>query len=333
MRFVQLVAVLALLPFASARAGVVINEVFYNAPNDLDDLQWIELHNTGDQPVSLDDWTIDKGDAFTFPKDTKIEAQGYLVVALKPDAFKKTYGGAPVGPLKRKLKRGGEKIELANAKKEPVDVVKYNDKAPWPISPDGGSSSLERICPTVKGDEPENWAASPLPKGVARPTGTPGKKNAAFSETLPPVVNVKEAPRTLAPDQAINVEALVKGNVGEVTLLYRLVSKGVEARETSIAMTRDDVSGQYRATIPAQAAGTLVRYRVKAGNDKGATRFQPDANDLRPTFSTYVHDKWPAARIPFGLIVNGMPKVGLAGMFGGGGVLSERQALGMSAYV
>lgn len=42
-------------------ADVVINEVFYNAPNDLDDLQWIEFYNDGDAPVDLSDWTLDAG--------------------------------------------------------------------------------------------------------------------------------------------------------------------------------------------------------------------------------------------------------------------------------
>ena len=348
MRFVQLVAVLALMPWLSARAGVVINEVFYNAPNDLDDLQWIELHNTGDAAVKLDGWTIDKGQGFEFPAGTSIDAQGYLVVALKPDVFKKSYGGSAVGPLKRRLKRGGEKLELFNAAREVVDVVRYNDKAPWPISADGGSSSLERIVPTAKGDDVANWTASPLPNGVAKPMGSPGKKNASYSAALPPVIKVKEAPRTLAPEQAIHVEALVKdtGKVQDVSLLYRLVKNGAAGPEQTIAMKAEDASGQFRASIPAQPAGTLVRYRVQAVNEAGAVRFYPDANDLRPTMSIYVHDKWPAAKIPLGLIIHGAStgprndapaeRRSPRGFFDFGGApdaVPQRQALGTSAYV
>jgi hypothetical protein len=33
--------------------GVVINELLYNAPDDLDDVQWIELYNPSDQPADL----------------------------------------------------------------------------------------------------------------------------------------------------------------------------------------------------------------------------------------------------------------------------------------
>ncbi|NQT82998.1 hypothetical protein HQ563_08245, partial [bacterium] len=41
---VALLAVLSLITPASAR--VVINEILYNAPDDLDDIQWIEFYNT-----------------------------------------------------------------------------------------------------------------------------------------------------------------------------------------------------------------------------------------------------------------------------------------------
>jgi lamin tail-like protein len=45
----------------TAWAGVVINEIFYKAPDDLDDLLWIELHNDGDVAVDLSDWNLDRG--------------------------------------------------------------------------------------------------------------------------------------------------------------------------------------------------------------------------------------------------------------------------------
>ena len=79
------VLVLLLSPLVSARAAVVINEIFYHAPDDLDDLQWIELHNTADRAVDVGGWTLDQGRTFTFPAGTTIAAQDYLVVALNPE--------------------------------------------------------------------------------------------------------------------------------------------------------------------------------------------------------------------------------------------------------
>src|SRR5258706_8595923 len=140
---------LALMSFSIARAGVVINEIFYHAPNDLDDVQWIELLNTGDAPVDISGWSLNQGKLFTFPKETAIPAQGYLVVALNPAQFRQHYTITAIGPLKRPLKRSGEQLELLNDKNERVDLARYKDHSPWPVSAHGYSASLERICPTA----------------------------------------------------------------------------------------------------------------------------------------------------------------------------------------
>jgi hypothetical protein len=145
----------ALLPFGSAKAGIVINEVFYNAPNDMDDLQWIELYNPDDLPSDVGNWTVDKGKTFTFPAGTRIAPKGYLVVALSPETFSKAYGTTAMGPLKRPLKRNGGRLELRDGRDKLVDVAEYKNRSPWPVSADGYSASLERICPATAGDMPE----------------------------------------------------------------------------------------------------------------------------------------------------------------------------------
>src|SRR3954469_11311240 len=179
-RTAGIVALLGALFCNWASATVVINEIFYHAPNDLEKLQWIELFNSDDQPVDISGWSLDQGRLFTFPKDTAIAANGYLIVALDTNQFRLNYRLPSVGPLKKPLKHGGGNIELQNAAGERVDLAKYKDQDPWPASPDGYSSSLERICPTASGEIAENWAASPLPPESARPMGTPGKKNTCF---------------------------------------------------------------------------------------------------------------------------------------------------------
>ncbi len=310
MRLAGIIALLAMLSLITpAPARVVINEICYNAPDDLDDIQWIEFYNTADRPVDLSEWTLDKGNGYVFPKGTTIEAQGYLVVALKPDEFRKIYGVPAIGPLKRPLKRGGERLELLDARGQRVDAVRYDDRHPWPVSADGESASLERICPSAAGDLPENWAASPLPS-TPKPAGTPGKRNASFSAVLPPVIaDVTGLPDNVLPDEPLHVEAEVRdrGSLRDVSLLYRTVVGGVEGKESAVPMTEDAATGRFRATIPGQPANTLVRYRIKAVNEAGAQRLYPDENDLRPTFSAYVHDKWEASAIAFGLLLLGGP--------------------------
>src|SRR4051812_8284220 len=296
---------LALLAPTAARAAVVINEIFYNAPGDNDDVQWIELHNTAAQAVDVGGGALDQGRTLTFSGGAKIAAKGYLVVALNPEQFTKAYGSDVLGPMKRPLKRSGEKIDLRSADGSVADVARYKDKSPWPAGADGHSASLERICPTAPGDVATNWASSPLPASP-RPGGTPGEQNANYSAVMPPVVSVADTPAVVAPGKPLTVKAQVTGDVPlrEIALLYRVITVKSEGAEVSVPMAKGD-GDAYVANIPAQVAGSLLRYRVRAGTESGAPRFEPPENDLRPTFTTYVHAPFEPAPIGVARVILG----------------------------
>ena len=51
-----------------------------------------------------------------------------------------------------------------------VDVVRYDNKAPWPTNADGFGASLERLTAAAYGNDPINWQAS-------SGTGSPGVEN------------------------------------------------------------------------------------------------------------------------------------------------------------
>jgi hypothetical protein len=172
------------------------------------------------------------------------------------------------------------------------------------MSADGESASLERICPTASGELAENWAGSPLP-AEPKPVGTPGKANAANSASLPPVISLSEAPAIVEPNKPLEVLADVKGNEPrEVILAYRALKTEADGVETSVPMERR-ADGRFVANIPGQTSGTLLRYRVKATSRDGATRLHPAEHDLRPTFSTYVHDRWEPAPLSLAVLILG----------------------------
>src|SRR5947208_5367797 len=157
MRFTRVAALLTLLAVCGpARADVVINEIFYHAPDDLDDLQFIELHNSGDKAVDLAGWKFTKGIKHQFPVGISIAAKGYLVICKDLQEFKKHYGFDAVGQFEGRLSHSGTHVELVDAAGKKIDSVKYGSRAPWPVGADGYSSSLERICPTAKESGPEN---------------------------------------------------------------------------------------------------------------------------------------------------------------------------------
>src|SRR5262249_39230760 len=115
----------------SARAAdtdVVINEIMYHPPLELDQLQYIELFNRGSTSVDLSRWSFAKGVKFSFPDKTRLDAGAYLVICRSTASFGQTYGReiSILGDFSGKLGHHGEKLELCNAAGKVVDTVKYS---------------------------------------------------------------------------------------------------------------------------------------------------------------------------------------------------------------
>ena len=309
-----LCAVLAgILVLSAGRSGaadkdIIINEIMYHPPLDLEELQYIELFNRGQSPVDLSRWSFTKGIKFVFPAGTKLDAGAYLVVCRNTTLFAHNYGPdiPVVGNFEGKLSHRSEKVELNNAAGLNIDSVKYADTAPWPRAPDGHSTSLERICPTASGHDPGNWASSALPQ-FEQPAGTPGRKNDSFSPALPPFISniTFQAPPADAPTK-VTVQVEDSTAVKTVTLLWSVASSGSRTPESQVTMelaSGDAHNGMYKATIPPQPQGTLVRFRIRAANAE-ASRLEPGPNEPLPTFSYSTVVNTNTARIAFAYVIN-----------------------------
>ena len=297
---------------ASNAADVVINEIMYHPPYDREGLQYIELFNAGTNNIDLGGWKLRKGVAFAFPQPTPLGPGGFIVVCRNRSEFIERYGpDVPLaGEFTGKLSHGGERLELADAHGRTVDSVKYSDRAPWPLSPDGHSASLERISPGAPGADPANWAPSLLPR-ITAPAGTPGKTNDALSLNLPPAVSdLERTPSAPAASQPATVCTTVSDGDGvrEVLLLWRIQRAGKAGEETALAMRRvagDATKGRYGAAIPGQPEGSLVRYRIRATDEAGTVRVLPSTNDLEPAWSFGIFSNTNSARIPLAFIWQG----------------------------
>jgi len=166
---------------------VVINEIMYHPASADENEEYIELHNVTGLPVVLGQYDADRdetvawrftdGIVFTFPLDTTIPANGYLLVVKDPTRFGAAYsaaGGVTVlGPYDGQLSNAGERLELSmpgdvdgqgERQYIRIDRVNYDDADPWPTGPDGGGTSLTRRQPGEYGNDVANWAdASPSP--------------------------------------------------------------------------------------------------------------------------------------------------------------------------
>jgi hypothetical protein len=155
---------------------VRITEVHYNpAPRagvtDKQDMEFIELFNTSNQPVSLAGAQITQfaSEPYTFAAGTTLDAGQRLIVARTPAVFQSVYGNAInvalVGYGDANLSNGGERIVLVGPLGDTIQDFVYNNAAPWPSGPDGNGPSLEIVDPLGNPNNPANWRASTLAGG------------------------------------------------------------------------------------------------------------------------------------------------------------------------
>lgn len=165
---------------------VVISELMYNPASGGD--EFLEFRNLSTVAVTLFDpanpnntWKTD-GITFSFPPGvTLAPGEIALLSPLAPTAFRSKYGIDPgvriFGPYTGNLSNGGERVRLQRPGSpytdlgvtvvpfHEADAVTYSDAAPWPLPPDGGGPSLERVLLTGFGTDPQTWRASPANGG------------------------------------------------------------------------------------------------------------------------------------------------------------------------
>lgn len=182
---------------AGPRVGpVVIQEIQYRPidnPDGSDNNQdeFVELKNITTLEVPLYDlatntWRLRGQVDFDFPNGTRLSpAETILLVSFDPTntvaaaAFRSRYalgGGVRLfGPYAHNLDNSGGVVELRAPGRIAqfgtpyyvVDRVEYSDRSPWPGGADGYGLSLQRVSPTLYGDDPNHWVAAPPTPGAA----------------------------------------------------------------------------------------------------------------------------------------------------------------------
>ncbi|HEY3861147.1 MAG TPA: lamin tail domain-containing protein, partial [Verrucomicrobiae bacterium] len=150
---------------------IVINELMYD-PISGDDDQYIELYNKGTNTVNLAGWEFTSGVTFTFPPNTIIASNGYVVVGKNTANLFAHYpnlnAGNTVGNYSGKLSHDGELVVLSQPESlygtntifVEEDEVTYGTGGRWGQWSGGGGSSLELIDPRANHRLAANWADS-----------------------------------------------------------------------------------------------------------------------------------------------------------------------------
>ncbi len=134
---------------------------------DDEDLEFIEVTNTGTLPVSLDGVTIAgfASTAYEFDDGLVLAGGERIIVARSPSVFESVYGTevnlAPTGYFDSNLSNGGESVILRGPLGETLVSITYTDDPPWPTTgPDGDGKSLEIVDPLATAGDAANWRAS-----------------------------------------------------------------------------------------------------------------------------------------------------------------------------
>ncbi len=167
-------------------ADVVINEVFANPVSESD--EYVELYNTTDNAVTLDNWKIaDKVKEYVIPSGS-IPAHGFFVLEKSATQLE--------------LNNSDEELTLKNSTGVVSDSFSYGGTIQgksWSRSPDGTGTFYDDVNTTKNGAN-----ASPPPTSTPKPTNaptatkTPTPTNAPTATKTPtPIVSLTPKPTVL----------------------------------------------------------------------------------------------------------------------------------------
>ena len=195
------------LPGTAVRGDVVINEILFDPISPTAD--YLELYNNSDKVFNISNLQIGVvKESFPNPPDTTIKnicsenrqilPGRYALLTTKPSEIAAQYECSDenfieMGSFPSYPNSGATALLLFDG--EIIDFMSYTEKSHYPLLAETKGVSLERVNPSIAGDDPENWhsSASPL-------HGTPGYQNSVFIENEDVTSDVEIIPPVFSPD-------------------------------------------------------------------------------------------------------------------------------------
>lgn len=138
---------------------LIISEIYYNPPGELNDGDFIEIFNIGTNLVDFSGVTLSQGVRFTFPRDLGLSPGEFVVVVEDEAVFDQRYrdpaspwyypGIQVAGTWSGALANSGEEVALLAADLQEIVRVPYKVGGLWPERADGKGSSLELRNPAA----------------------------------------------------------------------------------------------------------------------------------------------------------------------------------------
>ncbi|MBK7500060.1 MAG: lamin tail domain-containing protein [Ignavibacteriales bacterium] len=186
---------------AYERNDLVINEIMYDP--ETNNSEYVEFYNLSSDPVNIGGWKFEDENGNTnklIETSFVIQPKEYFVLAADSSAIvnynlfeyenKNIIGESSLG-----LVNTGELILLKDVRGNVIDSVFYSDDWNNKNIASTQNKSLERINPSLDGNDPLNWSTSVNSVG-----GTPGNQNSIFAENLNQSANISVNPNPFSPD-------------------------------------------------------------------------------------------------------------------------------------
>lgn len=244
---------------------VCINELNYHPMHDgLGDLEFIELYNYGAQPVDITQWSLENSDGtrFAITEEVVLLPGGCAVLCRDLGAFTNVYAvSIPVlGDVPFNLGNRRDMVILRAWDGQVVDVVSYEDSAPWPTRADGAGATLERMSPRGSGTSATNWMASPG-------GGSPGAPN---DPSAPAILAVWHEPAVPTPFEPVTIFARTTNVVTAPRLFYQPNETGTWL---TVPMSSPGAAGISSVTLGMFPHRTYVPFYVEVSQATVIVRF------------------------------------------------------------
>lgn len=228
------------------RNDLIINEIMA-APNTTGS-EYIELYNPTSQTINIVGWLFSESGSTKGISDTcsaLIKPGMYAVIAADtniytdfpylrtPDSTQRVFIAGSLG-----LNNDADLVKIADVFRTMIDSVYYTDNWYNPNLP-GSGRSLEKINPSLNGNDGRNWSSCTYPNG-----GSPGLKNSVYTNNSTQQGEITISPNPFSPD-----------NDGYED--FTIISYKLKNAVSQVRMKIFDVKGRLIKTIlNNQASGT-----------------------------------------------------------------------------
>jgi hypothetical protein len=246
---------------------VKITEIHYHpldadTVND-DELEFLELKNTGTYAIGLSQVFITDAINYSFPIGTVINPGAFIVLASNGDQFNLRYNFMPFGEYTARLDNGGERMTFCTVGGDTIMTVQYDDQSPWPVEADGGGYSLVpiEINPSGNMNDPAYWRASYAVHGSPGRDDTPTTSMESALNGIPGGFRLSQNyPNPFNPVTRIDYTLHTGGKVSLV--IYDLIG-----REVTVLVDRTQPPGTYQVNFNASGLGSgIYFYRLESAD-------------------------------------------------------------------